>query len=164
MNTLPTDNCYGSAQLPESEEKLAATLRQLRKDRNQSAERMEARRPLAKLGREAILEKTGWRSHICGGNIEKGSYWEADHVFPSKGGGPSNISNYLPAHGLCNAAKWDQSGEELQWVLKIGVWAKHEMEGKSPKGKEKLKRFWKSQFQRVSRQKANRKPGHDSAG
>src|SRR5579862_120114 len=153
---MSIDNCYGKAQIPASSEELAERFRKLRKERNQPAEQLEARRRIAKLGRDAILQKTGGRCHICGGNIDKDSYLEADHVFPAKGGGPSNIDNYLPAHGLCNSAKWDQSGEELQWVLKIGVWAKHAMEGKGNLGRQMVNDFWASERRRVNRQKANR--------
>jgi 5-methylcytosine-specific restriction endonuclease McrA len=155
MSTPSGDNCYGSAQIPASSEELAERFRELRKERNRPGERL-ARRRIAKLSRDAILQKTGGRCHICGGNIDKDSYWEADHVFPAKGGGPSNIDNYLPAHGQCNSAKWDQSVEELQWVLKIGVWAKHQMEGKSKLGRLMLDDFWASERRRVKRQKANR--------
>jgi HNH endonuclease len=156
MSMPSGDNCYGSAQVPASSDQLVERFRKLRKQRNQPSEQGGARRRIAKLGRDAILQKTGARCHICGGNIDKDSYWEADHVFPAKEGGPSNIDNYLPAHGLCNSAKWDQSGEELQWALKIGVWAKHEMEGKSKLGHLMLNDFWASQRRRVNRQKANR--------
>ena len=156
MSTPSEDNCYGSAQLPPSARELVERFKRLRNQRNQTAAHLRARHGLTRLGRDAILEKTGQRCHICGGSIDIDSYWEADHVFPAKGGGPSDIGNYLPAHGLCNSAKWDQSGEELQWVLKIGVWAKHEMEGKSKLGHEMLSDFWASQRRRVNRQKANR--------
>ncbi len=84
---MSIDNCYGSAQVPASSEELAERFRKLRKERNQPAEQVEARRRIAKLGRDAILQKTGRRCHICGGNIDKDSYWEADHVFPAKGEG-----------------------------------------------------------------------------
>lgn|GEM_PF-671534 len=156
MSTRPLDNCYGDAQLPSSPEGLADRLQELRKDRCQgdAKQRLEPSWPRAKLDRRAILEKTAGRCHICGGVIASGSYWEADHVFPSSGGGPSDIGNYLPAHGLCNGAKWDQSGEELQWVLKIGVWAKKQMESDSELGSTMLRRFWMQEQNRVKRQKS----------
>jgi len=160
LNTSASDNCYGDAQLPSSPHGLADKFRELRNERDQrNAKQRLACKPLrARLNRSAILDKTAGRCHICGGDITPGSYWEADHVFPSSGGGPSDIGNYLAAHGLCNTAKWDQSGEELQWVLKIGVWAKKQMEGKSELGCTMLNLFWSSEQKRVMRQKANRKP------
>ena len=156
MSMPSGDNCYGSAEPPQSSGEQADRFRRLRRQRNQTSEQRGARRRIAKLGRDAILQKTGGRCHICGGNIAKDSYWEADHVFPAKRGGRSDIDNYLPTHGQCNSAKWDQSVEELQWVLKIGVWAKHEMEGKGKLGRLMLGDFWASERRRVNRQKANR--------
>jgi len=159
MSTPASDNCYGDATLPPSPQDLASKFRELRKEREQqhTKQRLEPKQPRGKVDRSAIFTKTAGRCHICGGDIDSGSYWEADHVFPSSGGGPSDIDNYLPAHGLCNTAKWDQSGEELQWVLKIGVWAKKQMEGNSELGSRMLNLFWTREKQRVSRQKANRK-------
>lgn len=159
MRTPSSDNSYGDAQLPSSHEDLPNRFRQLRKERDQrnAKQPLQARQHRAKLDRSAILEKTAGRCHICGGHIAPGSYWEADHVFPSSGGGPSDIGNYLSAHGLCNTAKWDQSGEELQWVLKIGVWAKKQMEDDAGLGHQMLKAFWEHEQKRVMRQKAYRK-------
>ena len=159
MNTLASDNCYGDAQLPPTAQNLADKFRELRQQRDQrnAKQRLEPKQPRVKLDRSAILEKTAGRCHICGGHIDSHSYWEADHVFPSSGGGPSDIGNYLAAHGLCNTAKWDQSGEELQWVLKIGVWAKKQMEGSSELGGRMLSLFWNHEQKRVGRQKEYRK-------
>lgn len=39
------------------------------------------------------------------------------------------LENYLPAHYLCNNYRWDYSQEEIQWILKIGVWARTRMQG-----------------------------------
>ena len=158
MNTPPSDNCYGDARLPELPQELVARFRRLRAERDQrnTEQLLKAKLPHAKLDRSAVLQKTAGRCHICGGVIDPGSYWEADHVFPASGGGASEIGNYLPAHGLCNTAKWDQSGEELQWVLKIGVWAKKQMEDGSELGSSMLEGFWNHERKRVERQKAYR--------
>jgi 5-methylcytosine-specific restriction endonuclease McrA len=160
MSIPVADNCYGDARVPASAEELATRFQELRKARSQriAEQRLLPKQPRPKLDREAILEKTARRCHICGGNIEKDSYWEADHVFPASGGGTSDIGNYLPAHGLCNTAKWDQSSEELQWVLKIGVWAKKQMESNDKFGRDMLQGFWNHEQERLKRQKANRSP------
>ena len=159
MSTPASDNCYGNAQLPPSPQALADKFRELRQRREQrnAQQRQQPKQKHAKLDRVAIFKKTEGRCHICGGDIDPASYWEADHVFPASGGGASDIGNYLPAHGLCNTAKWDQSGEELQWVLKIGVWAKKQMEGSSELGSRMLTLFWNHEQKRVGRQKAHRK-------
>jgi 5-methylcytosine-specific restriction endonuclease McrA len=149
------DNCYGDAQVLGSAEELATRFQRLRRERSQriAEQRLRTKQPHAKPNRDVILEKTGWRCHICGGSIAPGSYWEADHVSPRSGGGTSEIANYLPAHGLCNTAKSDQSAEELQWVLKIGVWAKKQMESNNKLGGEMLQAFWIREQERLKRQK-----------
>lgn len=161
MSTTVSDNCYGDAQLPLSPQGLADKFRELRneRDRRNTKRRLEPKPPHAQFDRAAIFAKTAGRCHICGGDIDPNpnSYWEVDHVFPVSGGGANDIGNYLPAHGLCNTAKLDQSGEELQWVLKIGVWAKKQMEDNSELGSTMLVRFWKHEHARVRRQKAQRK-------
>src|ERR1700683_4939137 len=157
MTRPSTDNCYGDAQLPLSQEDLANRLRQLQnaRYRQDSSTRMQAR--LKTQQRPEILKKTGSRCHICGGGIPTGGYWEADHVHPAAAGGDNKIENFLAAHGQCNSAKLNHGGEEFQWVLKIGVWAKKQIEGRTVLGAQMLKLFYENEKQRVKRQKEYRK-------
>jgi 5-methylcytosine-specific restriction endonuclease McrA len=109
----------------------AAHLRALRAQRASrvvSARVARRRRAtLTRADRDAVLRKTGGRCHICGGAIE-GSDWEADHVLAHSTGGTHAADNYLPAHSLCNNYRWDYSAEEFQWILKLGVWLRTQME------------------------------------
>ena len=41
------------------------------------------------------------------------------------GGGSSLAENFLPACRTCSNYRWHYSHEELQWILKIGVWVRH---------------------------------------
>ena len=157
MTTLSTDNSYGDAQLPLSREDLANRLRQLRKARDRQDRLTRTQSRAKKEQRLEILKKTGSRCHICGGRIPDGCYWEADHVNPAAAGGDNKSENFLAAHGLCNGAKSDHKGEEFQWVLKIGVWAKKQMEGRTVLGTQMLKLFYENERQRAKRQKAYRK-------
>lgn len=77
--------------------------------------------------------------------------WQADHVLAHAGGGPHSIENFLPAHALCNNYRWDYDSEEFQWVLKIGVWARLQMESNSALGATMLERFFGYEVQRHSR-------------
>jgi hypothetical protein len=61
------------------------------------------------------------------------------------------VENYLPAHGLCNGYKWAYSQEEFQWVLKIGVWARHQMERHSALGEAMLHGFFDYECRREAR-------------
>ena len=75
---------------------------------------------------------------------------------PATPGGGHSRDNYLAAHSLCNNYRWDYSAEEFQWILKIGVWARYEMEGDGRLGKEILKRFFDYECSRVKRRKIKR--------
>ena len=84
------------------------------------------REALTKSQRARILSSTGRRCHICGGVIR--AKWQADHVLAHAGGGRHSLENYLPAHRLCNNYRWDYSPEEFQWILKLGVWVRTQIE------------------------------------
>jgi 5-methylcytosine-specific restriction endonuclease McrA len=77
--------------------------------------------------RRQVLAKTSDRCHICGGKIE-GAGWQADHVIAHSAGGTHNVDNYLPAHATCNNYRWDYLPEEFQYILKLGVWARTQIE------------------------------------
>ena len=84
------------------------------------------RQALMPTERAKILASTGRRCHICGGKIR--SKWQADHVLAHAANGRHAIDNYLPAHRLCNNYRWDYSPEEFQWILKLGVWTRTQIE------------------------------------
>lgn len=113
----------------ESADGLVKRLRSLRKTRRaqkKKPQNQNARKKLLPAERDAIFEKTGGRCHICGGPIE--GEWVADHVYAHSLGGPHKVDNYLPAHALCNQYRWFYGPEEFQWILKLGVWVRTEIE------------------------------------
>ena len=81
------------------------------------------------------------------------SAWQADHVLAHSGGGDHSVENYLAAHSLCNNYRWDYDAEEFQWVLKIGVWARREMERESQLGDAMLAKFQRYEQSRISRRR-----------
>ena len=83
---------------------------------------------LTAVERHQVLAKTAGRCHICGGKI-KGKAWHADHVMAHSAGGVHDVDNYLPAHSLCNNYRWDYRPEEFQYILKLGVWTRTQIEG-----------------------------------
>jgi len=141
--------------LPPTAERLGAHLVGLRNARrvrqNQSRIRPNRRRVLTPEERAIVLSKTASRCHICGGSVAR--HWRADHVLAHSSGGGHAHENYLPAHALCNNYRWDYSAEEFQWVLKIGVWARHEMERGGPFGSQILNRFFDYERRREKRQR-----------
>ena len=119
--------------------------------RNVPHDRLNAR------DRAVILAKTDGRCHICGGTIE--GAWQADHVLAHSGGGGCHRDNYLAAHALCNNYRWDYLPEEFQIILKVGVWARTQIERGTSVGREILERFVAYEARRVSRRKGVRSEG-----
>ena len=77
---------------------------------------------LSKNQRAEVIAKTAGHCHICG--IELNGELQADHVKAHSTGGSHAIDNYLPACNTCNNYRWHYSPEEIQVILKLGVWAK----------------------------------------
>jgi 5-methylcytosine-specific restriction endonuclease McrA len=61
--------------------------------------------------------------------------WEADHVFSHSLGGQNAADNYLPAHTICNNYRWFYGTEEFQWILKLGVWLRTQIEKETKLGR-----------------------------
>jgi len=96
-----------------------------------------------------VLSKTGGRCHVCGGKLDRG--WQADHVKSHTRGGTHAEDNYLPAHALCNNYRWHYLPEEFQYIMKIGVWARTQMERGTPIGNEMIERFVAYERRRAGR-------------
>lgn len=107
-------------------------LRRLREARKAANRRPRPRR-LTAAERSLILAKTGGKCHVCGGNIV-GS-WNADHVLAHSAGGVDSADNFLPAHSTCNNYRWDYLAEEFELILKLGVWARTQVERGTPPGR-----------------------------
>ncbi len=106
--------------------------------------------------RAMIFEKTAGRCHICGGRINRSEQWEVDHVFPYVLGGARSVDNYLPAHSICNNYRWFYSAEEIQWVLKLGVWLRTRIEEKNNLALELARKFVQHEMKRDARRKKSR--------
>ena len=100
-----------------------------------------------------ILRKTGNRCHICGGKIKRNEKWQADHILAHAHGGKHSLDNYLPAHSICNNYRWHYGAEEFQWILKLGVWARTQIEERTSLGTALAEKFIKHERVRISRQK-----------
>lgn len=81
------------------------------------------RQALSKKQRELVLAKTNSHCHICGITLDKDNF-QADHVKAHSMGGIHEENNYLPSCATCNNYRWHYSSEEIQVILKLGVWAK----------------------------------------
>jgi 5-methylcytosine-specific restriction endonuclease McrA len=98
-----------------------------------------ARRALTAKQRDRVLKKTGGRCHICGGEV--GRRWHADHVASHALGGEHAEDNFLPAHELCNSYRRHYLPDEFQIIMKLGIWARTQIERETPVGVEIAERF-----------------------
>lgn len=103
--------------------------------------------------RPSILAKTDGRCHVCGGEIASGK-WEADHVLAHSGGGQHGPDNFLPAHRLCNNYRWDYLPQEFQVILKLGVWARTQLEDYTRVGRAIAPAFVAHEQHRATRRKS----------
>jgi 5-methylcytosine-specific restriction endonuclease McrA len=124
MNELPY---IETPEIFQQELKRLHTLRKSGKTKNKRIYR------LTKEERQIIYSKTGGKCHICGQDILVDKY-EPDHVKSHSSGGTNTTDNFLPACKTCNNYRWHYLSEEFQWILKLGVWARTEIENRTVLG------------------------------
>ncbi len=100
--------------------KLITNLKQLRSINKVIGNKRSA---LTTTQRKLIFEKTDGHCHICGVQLEITNF-QADHVKAHSAGGTHSANNYLPSCFTCNNYRWHYSSEEIQIILKLGVWVK----------------------------------------
>lgn len=142
--------------LPKDVEGFADHLSHLKNERSRRKDQTKLsgtrRTQLSKAQRQRIKDKTGGLCHICGGPVE--DVWQADHVLSHSGGGTSTEDNYLPAHNLCNNYRWHYTAEELQQILKLGVWVRTQIQKLTVVGRLVGDRFLSHERQRLRRRKS----------
>jgi 5-methylcytosine-specific restriction endonuclease McrA len=82
--------------------------------------------------------------------------WQADHVIAHSAGGVHCVDNYLPAHAICNNYRWDYLPAEFQLILKLGVWARTEVERGTKLGSGVAAAFMAHEARRIRRRKQPR--------
>jgi len=70
-----------------------------------------------------------------------GPRWHADHIASHTHGGEHAEENFLPAHAACNVDRWHYLPEEFQVIIRLGIWARSEVEKGGPLGVEIAERF-----------------------
>ena len=116
------------------------------------------RTALTKKQRELVLAKTDAHCHICGIKLDINNF-QADHVKPHSAGGIHAENNYLPSCAICNKLRWHYSPEEIQVILKLGVWAKTKVLDETDLGFEIANQFVKHEMSLRKKRKgsANKK-------
>ena len=137
---------------------LAAEFRKLYSERIQN--KINHRKERTRLNAEKkvkILQKTNFHCHICGEKIDETDF-QADHISPHSIGGTDNINNFLPSCPQCNGYGWNYLPDEIKWILKIGVWAKTQIEFETEIGKDLAQSFIFYENKREKRRKVKRSP------
>jgi hypothetical protein len=80
---------------------------------------------------------------------------KADHVLARSTGGKHAVDNYLAAHSICNNYRWHYDAEEFQWILKLGVWMRTQIEKGTPLGLVAGQKFCRHERRRSGRRKLN---------
>jgi 5-methylcytosine-specific restriction endonuclease McrA len=168
--------------LPPNPDELAKRLQELHQERRdlkrkRKQEKQKDRRPLNAEERKVVLEKTNGHCHLCGGTMSENAEGELveerkpvgdpikpvfDHIVPYATGGTNDLNNFLAAHGLCNGARWFYSPEEFQWILRMGVWARSQMERETDIGSKMLPWFWANE-DAVERRRKSRYEDQEAA-
>ncbi len=126
----------------------------LRKIRRKASVKGRKRSSLTQAQRESILAKTDSRCHVCGIEIDLHGF-HADHVKTHSSGGEHKENNYLPSCQTCNSYRWHFASEELQIILKLGVWVKGKLLADSQLGQKIANEFVKHEMSVRKRRLAN---------
>ncbi len=148
----------GQDELPyiDSSDNLSAELRRLYGIR--VSKKIKNERPnLSSKFKKEVLKKSHNRCHICGDNIDYDNF-QVDHITPFSLGGENNIENFIASCSFCNNYKWNYLPEEIKWILKIGVWAKTQIEFETEIGKSISNEFINYEKLRENRRKHKREP------
>ena len=136
-------------------ELFTAELVKLRNLREQVKTKQPRTRRLSNKERILIHAKTDGQCHVCSRKLNADEY-EADHVKPHSSGGGNVVENFLPACRTCNNYRWNYLSDEFQWILKLGVWLKTEIEKETAIGKLASNAFIKYEIRRETRRRKPR--------
>ena len=76
--------------------------------------------------RARIFDTHGGICHICGGKIQVGEAWDADHVIPQALTGDDSDDNLRPAHAACHRGVESKTSDDVRVIAKAKrVHARH---------------------------------------
>ncbi len=126
-------------------------------ERRTNLKKTKKRNNITQKQREEILEKSNFSCHICGEKLDIKNF-QADHILPHSTGGNCNSENFLASCHFCNNYRWNYLPEEIRWIIKVGVWAKTQVEYETESGKIIAENFVKHELYRESRRNTQRIP------
>jgi 5-methylcytosine-specific restriction endonuclease McrA len=134
---------------------LKREFRRLVEERENLKTNRTIRYSLSRAARKTIWLKTDGKCHVCGRDVEFDSF-EADHVKNHSGGGSNQVENFLPACRTCNNYRWHYTPDEIQWIFKLGIWAKTTIDHNDNLGKLIAVNFIRKEISREKRRKSPR--------
>jgi hypothetical protein len=139
----------------DEQQAFVSRLGELHKIRNARPPASTRGRALTTKQRETVRAKTDGHCHLCGGEV--GDKFDADHVLAFAAGGKDDpAGNYLAAHHGCNEVRWHYLPEEFQLILRIGQWARNQIEHATPIGRDMLGKFLEVKPKNIKRREKNR--------
>ncbi len=130
-----------------SPSQLSKYLKELHQHRRLSKLARSRKGKLTLAQKEAILLKTDSRCHICGCDLELNDF-QADHVKRHISGGIAIIENFHPSCKTCNNYRLHYLPEEIQCMLKFGVFSKTQIENETTLGLSFAEAFLKKEARR----------------
>jgi 5-methylcytosine-specific restriction endonuclease McrA len=139
----------------DNQEILKREFNRLITERKNNKSNSERKYSLSISERHQIWIKTNGKCHICGSLTDKDNF-EADHVVSHSSGGTNQVENFLASCETCNNYRWHYSSDEIQWILKLGVWAKTKINHGDKLGNLIAKNFINKEIEREARRKIPR--------
>jgi hypothetical protein len=133
---------------------LVKLIKNLHEERKCGKLKSQKRKPLTKKQRILVLRKTDAKCHICGIDLKVKNF-QADHVKSHISGGKHNENNYLPSCDTCNNYRWHYLPEEIQLILKLGVFVKSTIENETNIGLQIAEKFTKHKIKLKKRRTIN---------
>lgn len=135
---------------------LISELKRLQTVRKSNKRKSKRKYRITKYDRQRIFSKTGGKCHICGRDIQLSNF-EADHLHAHVMGGDSSLENFLPSCSTCNNYKWHYLPDEIQWILKIGIWTRTQIIKDTDLSKQIAKTFVANEINRYKRREVSSK-------
>lgn len=131
----------------------SAELRRLNNKRSEKKEKNSTSKNIKKSEKELVFKKTNGSCHVCGCKLEQEKF-----SITSSLGKENSIENSLPACQSCKRIFDNYLPSEIKWILKIGLWAKTQIEYETEIGKDIAIEIIEQEKDRENKKKTKRNP------
>lgn len=137
----------------DKKEFLSAELRRLSLLRSKSKKDKSCLKVLKKSEKEIVFNKTNGTCHICGCKLNLDKFSVTNSLKKE-----NSVENCLPACQSCKRIYDNYLPSEIKWALKIGLWAKTQIEYETEIGKEIATEIIEQEKDRENKRKESRVP------